>query len=849
MYLSHFDPEDQASIRRRGIFRHYLDRIESNAPELRTSIYFDPDWYLGRYPAVVEAIAAKRWRCALHHYLCNDTPTEFDPLRDFSEAHYLRDDPNLLTAIQSHLFRNGYTHFLKHGVREFRSPSEAIDLAWYASQPATQADLEQGRAQNAFAHWLTIGAPAGVSSAEPATSKLTADHAQILAHRQAVALLPIAGRFGYRFECEAQPAVSVVLVVRNGFATTMATIASIRANTALDIELIVIDLGSADETRFIDQYVRGSKIFRFETDIGWGRAADVGRQMATGPTVLFLSSHARIAPGSIQRACDRLKADPSAGAVGGMVLEPLGIIGQAGGILWNDGSVHDYQAGRSPLDAEANFVRAVDFCSSAFLIVRSDLLDRLEGFDHACEPGYETVDLCLRVAGAGFRVLYDPSVQVIDGLPSRFTGGGAPRFLEKHKSELTRRFPPSGSVQAFARHAGAAPRTILFIDDTVPLRRIGSGFVRGNDLLRVIAGLGYTVTVFPVNGCDYDPAVIFGDMPETVEVMHSSSVDQLAAFLNGRRGYYDIIWVARTHNLGRVRPILTRLMSESALQARIILDTEAVTPHREAEQARLAGRQYDLEAAMRAIQGNADICHAVVAVTAAEAGILRDTGLSQVSVIGHMIEPRPTERGFAQRGGLLFAGAVHTPDSPNFDSLRWFVDAVLPLVEAELGWETRLTIAGYIAPGIDLGRFQGHPRVTLRGPLADLDPLYNSHRLFIAPTRYAAGAPYKVLEAASRGLPVVATEILRHELGWTHGQEILAARADDPAGFAAQILALYRGQALWQTIRAGALARLRRENDREDYTEAVASTLNPPIVEKMTQKSRQSVKMRSKTIL
>jgi O-antigen biosynthesis protein len=32
---------------------------------------------------------------------------------------------------------------------------------------------------------------------------------------------------------------------------------------------------------------------------------------------------------------------------------------------------------------------------------------------------------------------------------------------------------------------------ILFVEDTVPLRTIGSGFVRSNDLVQVMASLGY----------------------------------------------------------------------------------------------------------------------------------------------------------------------------------------------------------------------------------------------------------------------------------------------------------------------------------------------------------------------
>jgi glycosyltransferase involved in cell wall biosynthesis len=126
---------------------------------------------------------------------------------------------------------------------------------------------------------------------------------------------------------------------------------------------------------------------------------------------------------------------------------------------------------------------------------------------------------------------------------------------------------------------------------------------------------------------------------------------------------------------------------------------------------------------------------------------------------------------------------------------------------------------------VDLERFDNHPRITLRGAVADLEALYNGSRVFIAPTRFAAGAPYKVFEAASRGLPVVATELLRGQLGWTAGQDILAAGSDDPAAFAAAVLALYRNEPLWQAVREGALRRLEQENGKAGFTEAVAAVL------------------------
>jgi glycosyltransferase involved in cell wall biosynthesis len=177
---------------------------------------------------------------------------------------------------------------------------------------------------------------------------------------------------------------------------------------------------------------------------------------------------------------------------------------------------------------------------------------------------------------------------------------------------------------------------------------------------------------------------------------------------------------------------------------------------------------------------------------------------------------------------MLFVGAIHRMDSPNYNSLCWFVDAVLPLIERELAWETRLTVVGYTGSEVSLARFRDHPRVTLRGPVSDLEPLYNQHRVFIAPTRFAAGMPYKVHEAASFGLPVVATELLRRQLGWEHGRELLAADETDPAAFARHAVALQRDEGLWHHLRESALHRLRQDNDRAHYASAIREVLGDP---------------------
>jgi O-antigen biosynthesis protein len=84
-----------------------------------------------------------------------------------------------------------------------------------------------------------------------------------------------------------------------------------------------------------------------------------------------------------------------------------------------------------------------------------------------------------------------------------------------------------------------------------------------------------------------------------------------------------------------------------------------------------------------------------------------------------------------------------------------------------------------------------------------------------------------VYEAASFGLPVVATELLCRQLGWQDGEDLLVAPDSDPALFAQQIVQLYRDEGLWTRLREAALERLRRENSREDYAATIQSVLGP----------------------
>ncbi len=749
-----------------------------------------------------------------------------------SERAYLSAYPDIADAVAAGHLRCGYQHFLANGAAELRAASPRLDLKWYVANNAeVHADLAARRARDAFTHDLAIGLAAGLAGA-PASNRATQEDTSVtLCRARASVPLSVLARRGLDFTCAGSPVLSVVMLLHDEFALALQSLAALRDRTPGDIELILIDPGSLDETRHIHCYVRGTKLIRFDLQVNPAAARNATFAAVTAPAVLLLGSDTEVAHGAVAAALERLGGDPRIGAVGGRLVGPNGQLRTAGGIVWRDGGLLDYMDDLPAMAPKANFVRVVDCCSSAFLLARTAILQELEGFAiRFTHPDYADADLSARIATAGYRVLYDPNV-VIHQLgvaePEVHAADERDAFFRKHINQLRFRYLADPKVEVFARALDTDQQRVLVIEDLVPLRMIGSGFGRSNDLIHVLASMGLFVTVFPINRGNFDMAAVYADMPDMVEVMHDRSLADLDALFQERQGYYDLIWVARTHNLDRILPRLKHVTTGTGRPPRVVLDTEAIAAQREAMHHRPSEQTeaFDLDAAILKEFANAHHCQNITVVTEQDATTLRTLGFSDVKVVGHIRDLNLTPRPFAERSGLLFVGAIHEVDSPNYDSLVWFVDEVLPLIEQELGWETRLSIVGYTGADVSLARFRHHPRITLRGAVPQAEPLYNTHRVFIAPTRYAAGSPYKVYEAASFGLPVVAAELLRQQTGWENGTELLAGDSTDPAQFARHVVTLYRDPALWQTLRDNALARLAAENGREHCVRTLSEIL------------------------
>ena len=151
-------------------------------------------------------------------------------------------------------------------------------------------------------------------------------------------------------------------------------------------------------------------MLRMERNIGFLRGCNLALADVTAPALLFFNNDIELGHGAVAAALARLGSAAEIGAVGAKIIRTNGVLQEAGSIIWNEGTTIGYMRDAAPLAPEANFVRDVDYCSAVFLLCRTALVRQLGGFDEAFAPAYfEDADLCVRMIGAGYRIVYDPA--------------------------------------------------------------------------------------------------------------------------------------------------------------------------------------------------------------------------------------------------------------------------------------------------------------------------------------------------------------------------------------------------------------------------------------------------------
>jgi GT2 family glycosyltransferase len=623
------------------------------------------------------------------------------------------------------------------------------------------------------------------------------------------------------------PKVSIILVLFNRAELTYLCLRSLCELSLENFEIIIFDNASSDSTRQLLSKVEGATIILNAANIHFLSAVNEAANQAQGQYLLLLNNDAQILPGSLTSAIRTLESDVEIEAVGGKIILPDGRLQEAGSIVWQDGSCLGYGRDDNPFAPMYMFQRDVDYCSGAFLLTYRDTFLSLGGFDRSYFPAYyEETDYCTRLWKLGKRVVYDPHAVI---LHYEFASSGTTNsaiklqserqkiFLEKHQHQLENHLPPSESNILMARSHHSGGKRLLFIDDKVPHLYLGSGFPRSNKILQGLHDLGFLITIYPTDANHESWDAVYADLPRQIEVMLGENYSQkkLAEFCSERIGYYDVVMVSRPHNMQLLQTALENVPTFRE-GVKLIYDAEAVFSLRDVLFYQLIGQPLSSLEASNLIHKELELAQkadVIISVSEAEQQKIKSFGFSNVKVLGHAIAAQPLETPFQNRKDILFVGSIYDEKTPNADSVLWFVNDVLPRLNQLTEQDIKLIIVGVnkVKRVAELASQQ----VILTGKVDDLSSLYSSARVFVAPTRFAAGIPHKVHEAAAKGLPVISTSLIAAQLEWNDGEELLTA--DSPEEFAQQCVKLYTDSELWHSVRANALQKVSEDCSEENF--------------------------------
>ncbi len=262
---------------------------------------------------------------------------------------------------------------------------------------------------------------------------------------------------------------SVVIVIADSGPIALDCVTRVLASDVA-VEVIVVDNASIDGTLDALQARHAGEarlhVLRNATNLGFGRACNLGAGMASGDGLLFLNPDCLIATDTLARLREVVAGNARAGLVGVRVEDPGGRAERASrrreptlrrALMTLSGLAHlehrfPALAGIAMRAAPAHApVESVEAVSGACLYLPRVAFDAVRGFDEAYFLHCEDLDLCRRLRDGGHAILY------ADGIRVRHEQGSS----SHHRAGFVARHKHRGMWRYFTRFDPAARNPLL----------------------------------------------------------------------------------------------------------------------------------------------------------------------------------------------------------------------------------------------------------------------------------------------------------------------------------------------------------------------------------------------------
>lgn len=567
------------------------------------------------------------------------------------------------------------------------------------------------------------------------------------------------------------PTVSIVIPVYEKPEYTIACIRSIANNKpSIPYEIIVIDDNSPDNSTEKIAEIKNLKIIKNETNLGFLKSCNTGIPHAKGEYIFLLNNDTAVLPHFLETLLEVFVSRADAGIVGSKLLYPNGMLQEAGGILWNDGSAWNFGRNQNPSLPEFNYLRAVDYCSGAAIMFRKKTFIDLGKFDESYAPAYyEDTDFAFKVRKIGLNVYLQPrsivihhegvshGTSVTKGLKS-YQEKNAVKFKEKWSKELS--FHYSNGESVFSAKDRIFKRSItIFIDHYIPQIDKDAGSRSSWHLMRALQKKFGKIKFWPDNNY-YD--IKYAKYLESIgiEIIAGDTyVGKFKEWLSTNHSKIKTIILNRPHvsqkyiDEIRIYPEIKiiyyghdihykRMEMESATRGiNIKPEIKKMKKIEEEIWNKVDLIYYPSEDEINFIVNSHPNVHTrakTIPVYAYDDDELRNNTVQNLN---------PT---------VLFVGGFR--HSPNINAAKRLINNIWPQV-IKIIPDAQLTIVGSHPPK-ELTQVKLH-KINITGYVSDerLEEIYMDTMICVAPLAFGGGMKGKIIEAMKYGIPVVTTSV------------------------------------------------------------------------------------------
>jgi len=563
------------------------------------------------------------------------------------------------------------------------------------------------------------------------------------------------------------PQVSIVIPVYNQFDYTYQCIASILRNSGdITYEIIVGNDCSTDLTTKIDQIITGITCVNNETNLRFIRNCNQAAKYAKGKYVLFLNNDTQVQENWLEPLVTLIESAEDIGMVGSKLIYPDGLLQEAGGILWKDGSAWNYGNRQNPELPQFNYVKEADYISGASIMLYRWLWEKIGGFDELFVPAYcDDSDLAFTVRSLGYRVMYQPLSVVVhfEGVSNgtdtssgqkQYQIENSKKLFEKWNKEFAKH--PDNGVNVFqARDRSYDRKTLLMVDHYVPHFDKDAGSRTVYQYLKLFVNLGFNVKFIGDNFFRHEPYTT-ALQQMGIEVLYGPEAAQhWQDWILENAEHIDYVFLNRPH----IAPKYLDFIRKNT-KARIIYYGHDLAFLRGMREYEITGDKQFLEEAQTwqprelELMRKSDMAYYPSYVEVDEIHKL-DEAIGVKAIPAYLFEDvQWAGYDFASRKDIMFIGGFG--HRPNVDAVKWVASDILPRLLEKLP-DIKIHILGSNAPQDVLNLANEH--LIIEGFVTDeqLAEFYQTSRLSLVPLRYGAGIKGKVIEAMRFGTPVVTT--------------------------------------------------------------------------------------------